>query len=108
MARLIAAILVAVAASASPALAGPNCLGGQSGLYISYSVGIGGSYTADEQEVFDKMKLRQNGIQADTVERTSLGCWKVTSRDARGHWVTDYIDPRGLGDQPFRLNLTLD
>lgn len=109
MFRLVAAILVAVAASVSPALADPNCLGGgEPGVHISFSVGIGGAYTTDEQEVFDKMRLRKNGIKADTVERTWLGCWKVTSRDEQGHWVTDYIDPRTLGEQPLRLNLTLD
>ena len=108
MVRLALALLLA-AASVSPALADPNCLGGgEPGVHISFGVSIGGPYTKDEQEVFENMRLRNNGSDADSVERTWLGCWKVTSRDERGHWVTDYYDPRTLDRKPLNLNLTFD
>lgn len=92
--------------AASPALADPNCLGGgEPGLHISIGIGVGGEYTEDEQAQFDKMHLRQQGIDAETVERTWLGCLKVTSRDANGHWQTDYYDPDTFERKPLDLRL---
>ena len=106
MSRRVTAFAILLAAViTSPALADPNCLGGGSpGLHISFGVGIG-EYTEEEQAQFDKMHLRQQGIDAETVERTWLGCLKVTSRDFNGHWTTDYYDPQTFERKP--LNLTL-
>lgn len=89
----------------SPAAAEPNCLaGGGPGLQISMGASVGGPYTQEEQAVFDKMKLRQAGIDADTVERSWLGCMKVT-RFEGGRWATEYYDPRTLDPKPLNLQL---
>ena len=106
MSRLTAVLVVLVGATAaSPALADPNCLGGgAAGVHVSIGVGIG-EYTEQEQAMFDRMRLRQEGIDADTVERTWLGCLKVTSRDASGSWTTDYYDPDTLAHKPLNLRL---
>lgn len=106
MRRLATTLALLIAwAGASPALADPNCLGGGApGIRVSIGVGIG-EYTEAEQAQFDKMALRQQGIDADTVERTWLGCLKVTSRDGNGSWTTDYYDPDTFERKP--LNLTL-
>jgi len=94
-----------VALLATPALADPNCLTtGGPGLYVEFGVQVGGDYTETEQEQLDKIRLRRAGISADTVERTWLGCYKVTRR-VGGSWVTEYYDPRTLRQMP--LNLTL-
>ena len=94
-----------VAALATPALADPNCLTtGGPGLHVEFGIRVGGEYTEAEQAQFDKMRLRRAGIDADTVERTWLGCFKVTRRMA-GRWITEYYDPKTLRLMP--LNLTL-
>ncbi|MHB1103370.1 MAG: hypothetical protein ACYC0C_11485 [Devosia sp.] len=102
--RILAAAVLAFVAT--PALADPNCLGGgSSGLHFSYGVRIGDDFTEAEQMQFDKMRLRQQGIDADTAERTWLGCLKVTSRDANGSWTTDYYDPDTFEQKPLNLKL---
>lgn len=96
--------LIALALS-SPAAAAPNCLGGGSpGVHVSMGVRVGGTYTPQEQEIFDKMRLRQAGIKADSVERSWLGCLKVDTFEG-GHWNTEYYDPRTLGRKPLNLRL---
>jgi hypothetical protein len=107
MIRLATAFAVLlVAAVTSPALADPNCLGGgEPGVDISFGFSIGGKYTEAEQAQFDVMHLRQQGIDAETAERTWLGCLKVTSRDANGHWTTDYYDPDTFERKPLNLRL---
>ncbi len=90
-----------IACLATPALAYPNCLmSGGPGLRIEFGVQVGGDYTEAEQAQFDKMRLRQAGINADTVERTHLGCFKVT-RIVGGGWVTEYYDPATLDLVPI-------
>lgn len=103
--RIVVLTALMVTGSASPALADPNCLGGgEPGIHVTIGIGIG-EYTETEQEQFDKMHLRQQGIDADTVERTYLGCLKVTSRDSNGHWTTDYYDPETFERKPLNLRL---
>ena len=100
---VVAALLTTV--GVSPALADPNCLGGGApGIHISIGAGIG-EYTEAELAEFDKMHLRQQGISADTVERTWLGCLKVTSKDSNGSWTTGYYDPDTFERKPLNLNL---
>lgn len=90
---------------ATPALADPNCLSsGGPGLHVEFGVRVGDDYTEAEQAEFDKMRLRQAGIDADTVERTWLGCFKVTRRSG-GSWITEYYDPKTLDRMPLNLNL---
>jgi hypothetical protein len=96
----------AFAALATPALADPNCLGSGGGvsLHVSGGVRIGNFSEADQME-FDRMRLRAAGIDAETAERTWLGCLKVTSRDASGSWQTDYYDPDTFERKPLDLTL---
>ena len=103
MIRSLAAAAV-LALVATPAFADPNCLmSGGPGLRISGQIGIGEFSESDIAE-FDKMRLRQAGIDADSVERTWLGCLKVTSRDSGG-WNTDYYDPQTFERKPLNLRL---
>jgi hypothetical protein len=96
---------VAFAGLATPALAAPNCLDNDGpGLKITIGVSVGGGYTEAEQEMFDKMELRKQGIDADTVERTSMGCMKITRFEA-GRWTTEYYDPKTFEQEPLNLRL---
>lgn len=97
-----------LAAGASPALADPNCLGGgNSGVHVSLGASVGGGYTAQEQAVFDQMEARRHGINADSAERTWLGCIKITRRDELGRWVTEYYDPDNFEQKTTGLDLRL-
>lgn len=99
-------LAAAFAALATPALADPNCLtGGSPGLHVSLGVNFGGEFTEADQMEFDRIRARQHGIDAETAERTWLGCLKVTSRDADGNWVTEYYDPDTFEKKPLNLNL---
>lgn len=90
---------------ATPAAADPNCLTtGGPGLHVELGFHVGEKYTESEQEELDKIRLRQAGIIADTVERTWLGCWKITRRTGSG-WITEYYDPRTLKPMPLNLRL---
>lgn len=109
MNRTIAALstfaALALAALASPAAAAsyPTCLtGGSPGLSVHISIGSGPERSKKDQEVFDKMLLRRAGIAADTVERMTLGCLKVT-RFENGRWITEYYDPDALEQGPLVL-----
>jgi hypothetical protein len=95
--------VLALAALSAPAAAAsyPNCVGGSPGIEIN--LGVGSHRTKAEQEVFDKMELRQAGIDADTVERTWLECFKVT-RFENGRWVVEYYHPDRLEDGPMQLD----
>lgn len=104
MFRPVLAVLL-IAGLASPAVANPNCLGGgSSGLNVSVGVSVGGKYTEAEQAQFDKMRLRQAGVDVDTVERTWLGCLKTTTFEG-GRWRTEYYDPGNLTQKPLNLQL---
>lgn len=102
-----ALILLLVAALATPAAAAsyPNCRGGGApGLSVHIGVSVGGEFSEDELEDFDRMRLRRAGIDADTVDRTFLGCLKVT-RFEQGRWVTEYYNPDTLQQGPLDLTL---
>ena len=105
MIRILAAA-AAFAALVTPALADPNCLGsgGGASFHVSGGVRIGDFSEADQME-FDKLRLRSAGIDADSAERTWLGCLKVTSRDGNGNWTTDYYDPDTFERKPLDLRL---
>ena len=99
-------LAAALAALATPALADPNCLtGGGSGLSVSFGVSFGGRFTEADQMEFDRIRARRHGIDAETAERTWLGCLKVTRRDAGGNWVTEYYDPETFERKPLDLTL---
>jgi hypothetical protein len=92
-----AALALILAAGATPALADPNCLGGGGGGGIRLHLGLGfeagnDDFTEQDQMDFDVLTLRSYGIDAETAERTWLGCIKVTRREG-GRWVTEYYDP---------------
>lgn len=104
---LLVAMLLAPAGGA---LAAPDCEDRGPGLHISLGVHIGEPYTADEQEIFDKMYLRQHGIIARTARRTANGCIEAWVPDGNGGFDTEYYDPRTFEpktfeDSPFRLQL---
>ena len=102
-APLATLLALAVGLWTAPALASPNCLmSGGSGVQFSIQIGHG-KFTKSELEQFDKMRLRQAGIDADRVQRTWLECLKVTRRDGQGHWVTEYYDPQTLELKPLDL-----
>jgi hypothetical protein len=87
------ALAVLLAAAASPALAYPSCLNsGGAGLHVEFGIGTG-DFSEQDQMDFDLMNARSHGIDAETAERTHLGCVKIT-RIENGRWVTEYYDPR--------------
>ena len=98
---LIAALALAALASPAAAASYPNCVGGSPGIEIHF--GADGHRTRQEQETFDIMELRHAGIEADTVERTWLECFKIT-RFEDGHWVTEFYHPDRLHDGPMQLD----
>ena len=100
----LAAIASMLVLTTAPALADPNCLmSGGPGLRVSIGIGTG-TFSERERAEFDVMRLRRHGIDADTAERTWLGCIKVTRREA-GRWVTEYYDPQTLEQKPLNLRL---
>lgn len=102
---LLVALLLAAVASPAAAASASNCLAPVSpGLQIHVEIGFGPERSKKDQEVFDKMRLRQAGVDADSVERTWLGCLKV-QRFENGRWVTEYYHPDAIGAGP-RLNLS--
>ncbi len=103
MKRAIVAAAV-LAALATPALADPNCLssGGTSfRVQTGFSVG---DITEQDQMEFDLIRARRAGINAETAERTWLGCLKITRRGPNG-WITEYYDPDSFERKPLDLRL---
>ena len=85
--------VLALAAATGAAQATPICLmSGGPGLRIEFGVSVGSPFTEAEQNEFLVMEARRRGIDAETAERTSLECIKVT-RLVQGSWVTEYYDP---------------
>lgn len=104
MNKAIVAGLVA-AMMATPALADPNCLtGGEPGLQVHLGFSTG-NITEQDQMDFDVINARRHGINADTAERTWLGCLKVTRRAPGGGWITEYYDPDTFERKPLDLRL---
>ena len=104
---LLAAMLIAPAGGALAAA--PDCEDRGPGVHFSLGVHIGEPYTADEQEVFDKMYLRQHGIIAREAKRTAKGCIEAWVPNGSGGFDTEYYDPRTFEqktfeDSPFRLH----
>jgi hypothetical protein len=100
-----AIVLAAVlAATVTPVLADPNC---HSGSGASFRVETGfriGEFTEQEQMDLDVIRARRAGINAETAERTWLGCLKITRRGPNG-WITEYYDPDTFELKPLNLNL---
>jgi hypothetical protein len=95
---------VALAGLATPALADPNCLtsdGGGLQVHLGFSTG---NISEQDQMDFDVINARRHGINADTAERTWLGCIKVTRRGSSG-WITEYYDPDTWEKKPLDLRL---
>lgn len=78
--------------STTPAHARERCDTPKPGITITYGIGIGGKYDAEEQEIFDKMELRKRGITARTTRRTSDGCIEAWVPDGQGGFDTQYFD----------------
>ena len=93
----IAALLVA-----TPTLARERCdvPDRTPGVHITWGFQIGADYTAEEQERFDKMELRQRGINARTARRTSDGCIEAWVPDGGGGLDTMYFDEDTLELKP--------
>ncbi len=87
-------IALAAIALATPALSRERCDGPERtpGVHVTWGFQIGSNYTADEQERFDKMDLRQKGINARTARRTSDGCIEAWVPDGSGGFDTMYFD----------------
>lgn len=98
------AVLLHVAFAAPAAAASyPNCVGaGSPGVSIEFGFSVGGKTSKEDQEFFDKARLRAAGIRADTVERTWLDCFKVT-RIENGRYVTEFYHPDNLEAGPLQL-----
>ena len=92
--RPVVLALVALALSAAPVLAAPKCNDYGPGLHVEFGFSIGSPYTREEQEIFDKMHLRQNGINARTVKRTDDDCLEAWVPNGQGGFDTEYYDPR--------------
>jgi hypothetical protein len=105
MKRAIVVAAVVLVAAATPALADPNCLasGGSASFRVETGINIG-KFTEQEQMQFDVMRARRAGIDAETAERTGLGCLKITRRGANG-WITEYYDPDTFERKPLDLRL---
>ena len=104
MKHLIVAVAI-VAGLATPALADPNCLTGDgSGLRVQFGINTGNISEQDQMD-FDVIRARRHGINADTAERTWLGCLKITRRAAGGGWITEYYDPDTFERKPLDLTL---
>ncbi len=88
---LFAAALLAGLA-VTPSQGRERCDLPEPGLHITYGISIGGRYTAEEQEIFDKMELRKRGINARTARRTEDGCIEAWVPDGSGGFDTQYFE----------------
>lgn len=96
MHRFAACAVLALALAVGPALAAPRCDEYGPGLHVEFGFRIGSPYTSEEQEIFDKMHLRQHGIDARTVTRTDDGCLEAWVPDGEGGFDTRFYDPRSF------------
>lgn len=93
MRRII--ILAALAlAGATPALAAPHerCDVPEPGVHFKISVGYGHA-DYETQRTYDKMLLRQHGVDAQSISVASDGCLMVTVPLGNGHYGVEYYDP---------------
>lgn len=91
--RMKHALALCLVLAATPALARERCDLPEPGLHISFGVSVGGKYDAEEQEIFDKMALRKQGINARIARRTDDGCIEAWVPDGSGGFDTQYFDP---------------
>ena len=91
-------ILIAIVSTAAEARQRCQALGETDKPRIDIKLGIriGPVYTREEQEVFDKMALRQEGINARRATRTSDGCIEAFVSDGSGGFDTLYFRPGTL------------
>lgn len=111
MRRAILLPLAFLALCTGALAAQPDCEDYGPGIHFSFKVQVGADYTEEEQAIFDKMHLRQNGIIARDTRRTSKGCIEAWVPDGQGGYSTEYYDPRDLEGgrfPPGALRLQLD
>lgn len=89
---LLSAVAI-VAAMSSPAWA-LICDGGTTGSGISGKWSMGGMRQEDQNN-FDLMRLRQEGVDATSVERWN-GCIRAFVRKPEGGETMQYFDPRNF------------
>lgn len=90
--RSVLTAVAIVATMSSPAWA-LICDGGTTGSGLSGKWSIGGSMRQDDQNSFDLMRLRQEGVDATSVERWN-GCIRAFVRKPEGGESMQYFDPR--------------
>lgn len=96
MRRLALLLPMLLISTGSAFAAQPDCEDYGPGVHFSFRVQVGADYTEEEQAIFDKMHLRQNGIVARETRRTAKGCIEAWVPDGRGGFITEYYDPRDL------------
>lgn len=91
-------LLLAATALATPALARERCdtIDRTPGVHITWGFQIGDDYTPQEQEIFDMMDLRRQGINARSARRTSDGCIEAWVPDGNGGHDTLYFQPETM------------
>ncbi|MGV3575266.1 MAG: hypothetical protein ACO1O4_09055 [Devosia sp.] len=92
--RLLPALGLALILAA-PAAAAPFCTGDRPGVQSSLGLTIGGPYTAEEQNSFDMMLLRQQGVDVTRVERWN-GCIRAFVRKPGGGEEMRFFEPGSL------------
>ena len=111
MRRALLALPILLLPFGAAEAAQPDCEDYGPGVHFSFKVQVGEPYTEQEQAVFDKMHLRQNGIIARDTKRTAKGCIEAWVPDGQGGFDTEYYDPRDLEGgrfPPGALRLQLD
>ena len=89
--RLLPALGLALVLAA-PAAAAPFCTGSSPGVQSAFGLTIGGPYTEEEQNSFDEMHLRQQGVDVTRVERWN-GCIRAFVRKPGGGEEMRFFEP---------------
>lgn len=91
---LVVPLTLLLAAAATPAMARERCdtPGKEQGLKLQWNFQVGDRYTQEEQEIFDTMALRQQGVNPRMVTRTADGCLEAWVPDGQGGMQTMYFD----------------
>jgi len=89
--RLVPALGLALILAA-PAAAAPFCTGDRPGVQSAMGLTFGGPYTAEEQNSFDEMRLRQMGVDVASVERWN-GCIRAFVRKPGGGQEMQFFEP---------------
>lgn len=77
---------------AAPAAAAPFCTGDRPGVQSALGLTFGGTYTVEEQNSFDEMRLRQMGVNVASVERWN-GCIRAFVRKPEGGQEMQFFEP---------------